>query len=344
MVLRVEDIKQNLWIIVRDNRSEEVQTVVHLNDTKIGTSSNSKNLEVTGDFKVAGNLKANGTLRGSLNSVPLLSSGRLTLTSGTPVTTIDVSSASLAYFTPYNGSQLTVWDGSSWRITYFEEKTVSLSAIVSGSNCDVFGFHLNGTIALELGDAWTSNTIRSSDISLFQGVMCKTQDPTRRYLGTIRTNSTGMAEDSISKRFVWNYFNQVPRILRVIETTDSWSYVTAAWRRVQAVATNRFEYVCGDPTTFLRSTSQNIALSLGATVAAAGGIGIDSTTTNSAQIFGGEDIPSKVSQIQASYQGYPGVGYHSVNWLEYGGANISFIGDLGIPLAYQAGMYGEIMG
>lgn len=54
MAITVGDTKSNLYVIVKNARNDEVEQVVHLQNTKIGTSSVSKNLEVTGNTTLRG--------------------------------------------------------------------------------------------------------------------------------------------------------------------------------------------------------------------------------------------------------------------------------------------------
>src|SRR4051812_49331438 len=58
----------------------------------------------------------------------LLSPGRLTLTSGTPLTTSDVTAAGTVYFTPYNGNVIGLYDGTDWLAIPFTEQSISLAS------------------------------------------------------------------------------------------------------------------------------------------------------------------------------------------------------------------------
>lgn len=58
--------------------------------------------------------------------------GRLSLTTGTPVTTSDVSAATTLYFVPYNGDKIGIYSGSAWRITQFTEVSIKLTDSQSG--------------------------------------------------------------------------------------------------------------------------------------------------------------------------------------------------------------------
>ncbi len=268
---------------------------------------------------------------------------RLTLTSATPVTTTDVTGATTIYLTPHTSNQIALYNGTVWLEYEVDEISLALGTLTSGKNYDVFVYDNAGTVAMEL-TAWSTDTVRVTALVRQNGVWVKTGALTRRYVGTIRTTATTTTEDSISKRFVWNQYNQVKRALRVIESTSSWSHGNASWRQVRSVSTNRVEYVSGQADTLIYLNSHAIYYSTTTTVTCMGGVGVDSTTVNSAQVYGGSNCAVNIAQQDsAEYQGYPGLGYHAMNWLEYGGTNVNFIGTFSVA-QYQSGMMGELNG
>ncbi len=139
--------------------------------------------------------------------------GRLTLTSGTAVTTADVTAATSVYFTPCNGQCVSLYDGTRWRLYVFTELTLALGTLTSAKPYDVFLYDNSGTLTLELL-AWTSGTARATALVRQDGVWCKTGALTRRYLGTFYTTATTTTEDSDLNRLVWNLYNQVSRRLK----------------------------------------------------------------------------------------------------------------------------------
>src|SRR3989344_6235690 len=58
-------------------------------------------------------------------TAPSVIQGRLTLTTAVPVTTSDVTAATTVYFTPYNGDKIALYDGSTWAISAFTEKSIN---------------------------------------------------------------------------------------------------------------------------------------------------------------------------------------------------------------------------
>lgn len=83
--------------------------------------------------------------------------GRLTLTSGTPVTTADVTAAGTLYYTPYLHNRIGVYDGTRWKIYAFSEISLAL-AVTSGYLYDVFVYDNAGTLTLEITE-WDNATV-----------------------------------------------------------------------------------------------------------------------------------------------------------------------------------------
>lgn len=99
--------------------------------------------------------------------------GRLTLTSGTPVTTSDVSNATAIYFTPFHGNKISLYNGSVWQLLSFSEISLALGTISSGTNYDVFAYNNSGTVALDSIVAWTNDTTRATALALQDGIYVK---------------------------------------------------------------------------------------------------------------------------------------------------------------------------
>lgn len=259
---------------------------------------------------------------------PTGTAGRLTLTTGVPVSTSDVTGATTLYFTPYNGNQIQLWDGSAWTTYTFVETSLALGTLTSGKNYDVFAYQSSGTLTLEML-VWTSDTARATAVTIQDGRYCKSGDKTRLYLGTFRTTSTTTTEDSAGgtttqvggKRFLWNYYNRTPRPMLVKDTTASWSYTTGTIRQGNAAAGNKVEYVVGIAEDMIESTLHGMILAKSNSARAASiGIGLDSTTAYSG--FGAAMYNVGTANYQwtseAHYRYLPAIGYHYLAWCELG--------------------------
>lgn len=270
---------------------------------------------------------------------------RLTLTTGLPVTVSDVSSAGTIYCTPYKGNQIALYSGSAWSIRSSAEFSLALSGLTSGKPYDVFCYDNSGTPTLEFL-AWTNDTTRATALARQDGVLVKSGDATRRYLGTFYTTGTTTTEDSSAKRYLWNYYHRARRTMLRQETTASWTYTTATWRQANAAAANQIEFVCGvaedaivvDVSSFASNSSAG---------GTACGIGIDSTSANSAQRCGMNAGPTNNPVMAtANYKGAQ-LGRHYAVWLEVSQAigTSTWYGQItiaGVPT--QSGIQGEIMG
>jgi hypothetical protein len=285
--------------------------------------------------------------------------GRLTLTSGTPVTTSDVTGATTVYFTPFIGNEIALYTGSMWRVYRFSEISVALGTLANASNYDIFAYDSAGVATLAIGPAWTSDTARGSgagttELATQDGVLVNNVSisggpgaKAGRYLGSFRTTATTTTEDSGGgsttqvggRRFLYNHYSRTLRTAIVIDTTDAWSYTTATIRQANGASGNKVEYLSGVADLFIEAAALTCVFihdssANGARVA----VGIDSTAAFSGLVQGGyNSIPGadvhgggiNVS-IFGRYLGYPGLGYHQIYWLEKGGDGIcTFLGDNG---------------
>jgi hypothetical protein len=274
---------------------------------------------------------------------------RLTLATATPVTATDQATKSTIYYTPYISGQVRLYYGSEWTVRTTTEISIALSGLTAGRVYDVFAYWTGTAVALELSAAWATAATRTDALAYVHGVLTKSSDSTRLYVGSFYTSSISTTDDTINQRCLWNMYNRVPRYMVRSEATDNWTYVNPnqVWRMVRGTGTgNSISYVCGEVGVMLDVQASAVAVvSAGASYIAAG-VGIDSETVNSAVIRGGGVTTATSTQTMAIYKGYPALGYHVVNWLETGqvaAATYTFLGDNGTTML-QSGMYGEILG
>ena len=266
-------------------------------------------------------------LDGTTGITPLVNSGflgsnfRLTLTSGTPVTTSDVTGATTIYCTPYNGNRIALYDGTNWQLRASAEISVALGTLTSGKPYDVFGYDNAGVFALRNPVAWTSDTARATALVYQDGVLVKSGATTDRYLGTFYTTAATTTEDSLTNRYLWNYYNRVNRAMQRREATATWNYTTATVRQANGSTSNQLNYVAG-------VAEDAVTADIVCSAANAGGatfnvsIGVDSTTVQSGIfMWGTANASINNSTTSAHYNGIPGVGRHYLVWQEYSQAN-----------------------
>lgn len=260
-----------------------------------------------------------------------LCQGRITVTSNTPYINSSANQGTI-YFTPTTGSTIGLYDGSSnWQILTFAQISLALS-ISSGSNYDVFVYNNAGTLALELSSAWTNDTTRADALAMQDGEYVKDSDKTRRYVGTIRGSAANKVDDTPTKRFVWNYCNKW-RTYGLIQGSSTWALSGTAWRAANASTSYRVALVRGINDTLVTARAViGVNSSSGSEYGFATGVGVDSTTVNSATLFGDTNKEANsYEQSWAQYAGYPGIGYHYLQWLERAvdsGASGNFAGSV----------------
>jgi hypothetical protein len=243
------------------------------------------------------------------------SSGRLTVSSGVPVPTTDISTSTI-YYTPYNGNMISLYNGTSWAAHTFTERTLALGTMVSGKNYDVFIYNNSGTLTLELA-VWSTDTARLTALALTDGVYLKTGALTRRYLGTFRATSTTTTADSLNNRLVWNANNQVERAVKMDTFTyygyGGHTYTTAAWRAWNNDSGLIIGYVVG--------LDRGISVGFGS---AGGG-----TTSQAAAWDGGTpgydtvDVNARAGRTYSTRGSV--LGYHFVRMMQYGTSGTTYI-------------------
>jgi phage FluMu protein gp41 len=278
-----------------------------------------------------------------------IAEGRLTATSNTPVTSADVSGATSIYYTPYIGDKIELYDGSSWNIRTFTQITISLSGFTAIKAYDVFAYDNSGTVTIETL-IWTNNTTRATALAYQNGVLVKSGVATRRYLGTVYINSSGgQTEDTILKRYVWNYYNRVARTLRVMDTTTSWTYTTATVRQMNGSTVNQVNVVIG-----VAEVPVSLSLRIGAGNTNVGvnmwaGIGQSASTAPSAlsqSSYATSDVAHHVETLGAGLTVMPAVGFSWYTMLEWSAATgtTTFYGNDTATTPMRSGMSGWVEG
>lgn len=321
--------------------------LLNITNTASAAASRLFELQVGGTVKLA--VDVNGLID-SVSFAPICE-GRLTLTTATPVTTADVTAATTLYFAPFRGSRIALYTSSVWRLYNFAEVSADISALVADTPYDIYIYDNAGTLTLS-ATAWTNDTTRATALTTQNGIYVKTGAVGYRYLGTIRiTSVTGQCEDSTSRRFVWNYYNRVPRLMIARDGTDSWTYTTATWRAANnntTDGTGRVAFVVGAAEVLLKAEATATARNDVDTLAFGVGIALDATNTNHAQILGGRGQASGAYGTGASwYRTYPAVGYHYLQHTEYSSVatnTTTWFGDAGGPITTYSGMVAALEG
>jgi hypothetical protein len=188
--------------------------------------------------------------------------GRLTLTTGVPLISADVNSATSVFYTAYNGNIIPIWNGSILNpMVFASDLSLALTAGIATASglYDVFAFNNSGSLQIGIGPVWTTVTAGSSargsgagttQISrLSNGLWVNTVSITLHngatsfgpisasfatYLGSLYIDTVaGQISCNVSygqnrKWGVWNAYNRLKIILQMGDSTASWSASTAS--------------------------------------------------------------------------------------------------------------------
>jgi hypothetical protein len=274
--------------------------------------------------------------------------GRLTLTSGNPITASDVTAATTIYFTPYKGNRIALYDTvlAKWFLRTFSEKSL-LVPPTTNAVYDVFAYDNAGALTLEVVP-WANDTARATALALQDGVYVKVGDSSRRYLGTFRTTgSSGQTEDSLAKRYLWNFYNRSLRAMRRVDSTATWTYTTSAFRQANGSSANQLDFVIGlaEEAVIASVVAHAISDQAANVVAFAVGIGVDSTSADSSQIsYAPNNYGNNNRQfVSCDFVGTPSIGRHTLSWLEKSLATgtTTWTGTSGFSIS---GIFGQLRG
>lgn len=242
---------------------------------------------------------------------------RLTLTSVTPVTTSDVTGATTIYCTPYKGNRIYLYDGTNWNLRTSAEFSLALGTLTNGKPYDVFCYDNAGVPTLEFL-VWTNDTTRATALVYQDGRLVKSGAATRLYLGSFYTTAATTTEDSLAKRYLYNYYNRVRRSMKVTDGTTTWTYTTATVRQANGNAANQLNYLQGVAEDDVEATISSQFTNSSSGIAVQVGIGFDSTSTFSGIPTVTANAANAVpDNAHGFYRAIPAAGRHFLSWNEW---------------------------
>lgn len=253
--------------------------------------------------------------------------GRLTLTSGVPVTTADVTGAATLFYTEHEHAFLPLFDGRRFAPTELPYRTgttsrelaLSLAGVSSGSLYDVFAKIDSGRARLFLGPTWSSTTARAAAIARLLGRWTLAADPRALYLGTVYGSGAGTVDDAHGSRFVWNACNRVRRGSATKETTDSWatSGTNSTWAAVNGgAAVWKHSYVLGLDECLLEAIATVVMAPAAGPIYPSLAVALDGTTPDRSQSNFAYYADGSSSPVTAFFSAYPGIGLHYAQAVE----------------------------
>ncbi|ESZ17323.1 oxidoreductase [Mesorhizobium sp. L2C085B000] len=311
----------------------------------VGEIIDEDNMASDSDTKVPSQQSVKAFVEATACAMP---QGRLTLTSGAPITSADVTGAASIYYTPTNGDRVPIYNGARWAGTAFTELTLALDASSghtgyqqSGKVFDLFVINDNGTIRLGSGPAWSSDTARgtgagTTELQLVNGIWTNKNAMTLRfgsasgntiavpanrctYVGSFRAIADGQAGDTAADRLLYNAYNFAPRKLRRWETAGAYFYSLTTVRQANANTANKVTVLAGLGGVGIDLRNIGVAQNSTTTARAASvGIGVDSTTASGASADGAANVVVPLSQFTAHLVDQVALGYHAFNMLEAG--------------------------
>jgi hypothetical protein len=289
-------------------------------------------------------------------TVPLIPAvvpgGRLSLSSTVPAPASDLTGGTIVYV-PYVHDQVELFDANtaSWRPFKMPQSpflSISLgsTAIVAANTAyDIFVYlSSTGIPALEVGPAWTSDILRSTDVQYAWGRWVKVGDFSRLLLGTFYTTSTTATADTGAQRYLSNVYNRVPRQMQLVEATTSWTYV-GGYRQANGSLANQVNFLTSVPAEPVEAQVMGLVSNDASARSVAVAVGLDSTTSAAGSNPKGVSLVASqgMTQLWASFQAYPTVGRHFLAWLERatGAGTVTWYGTAGTALT-QSGLVGTV--
>ena len=273
---------------------------------------------------------------------------RLCGASGTPVPTSDTTTISTLYLTPYKGNRIALYYSSAWQLFTTAEVSKALSSLTSGKPYDVFAYYDGSAVQLEFL-VWTNDTTRATALAYQDGILVKSGDATRRYIGSFYTTATNATTwvtvadvaSTTVKAYIWNYYNRVRFSLRLYDSTNSYTY-SSTIRQWNGSGNAQLNVLAG-----LAESAIDVTAMATCAMNSTGGamftcIGYDSTSSApTGAIFHNinSSATNRTLPLSAQLTHQPGVGRHFYAWLQgtNGGATWTWYGDNG-GTTMQSGM------
>ena len=245
--------------------------------------------------------------------------GRLTLSSGQPVMTSNVTAAGSIYYDTFADNQCPVYNGTTMvpLTIASDEISMGLSStnVLAGNVYDVWAVNNAGSLALGVGPAWTSSTARgtgagTSQVTFQNGIRTNAVSLTHVYggaagttdygpvsanqatlLGSFYANANGKLDMNFmpagasggTNNFLClsNAYNRIEYSASCYDSKASWTYASTSWRQADASTANQINMLDCIGTSLIDASYQ-----CGCTTSTGGGlqIGINRGTTSAPPI------------------------------------------------------------
>ncbi len=258
--------------------------------------------------------------------------------SGTPGSTGVPTGAALATSSQFDVSQLNAY--STWYPFNFSTPysgsagNYCITIEYSGGNSSNY-IYVNDNTASHAGNEFYNNS--GSNVANASRDLCF----------KLYGYTTAISEDSATRRFIYNFYNQKPRRLLKWETAASWTYAYTTYRNVNSNTANKVEFVAGDVAAldlrcygFTNYSSAYGIIGIGLDGIQSGNVVIDGGlygATNATNLYSGQMVEISKWPVSA--------GYHYGAAVErcFSAASVTFIGSQQTGFSSQTtGLIGTI--
>lgn len=307
--------------------------------------------------------------------------GRLTLTSATPVLITTVNAAATVYYTPYVGQYVPIYNGTTMTMADMGGELSNIlansatgkagpAATTTNSNYDLFVWNDSGTYRLTRGPAWTSDTVRgvgagTTELARVKGIVLNnvaiTNGPGAQlgtYVGTVRTNGTSTVDHQYGALSaggtagffgVWNQYNRKRICSSSQDNTNSWGLgSTIAFQAANSSTTMRTSFITGLAEDGISAHYNNFAQVSGTNNGGHISLGYDSTSAAASGATIARSTATGASSVPDSLSSHlyrnSDAGFHYVQAIEgctFNVTGVTFYGDNGAS-TLQSGLGVEI--
>lgn len=137
------------------------------------------------------------------------------------------------YYVPHTGNQVSLYNGTNWVVREFSAITIYNTGLTANRVHDIFLYWNDAVVGFESVQVevvpWSNNTTRAVGLTSLHGIPVKSTDTKRRYIGSVFVDSSLRFSENSGTRYIWNYYNRVPRSLSASDSTVH-SYTTSTYR------------------------------------------------------------------------------------------------------------------
>ncbi len=218
--------------------------------------------------------------------------------SGTPGSTGVPTGAALATSYQFDVSQLNVYS------TWYPFNFITPYSGSAGNYCVTIEYSGgSGSNYIYVND----NTASHSGNEFYNNSGSNVANSSRDLCFKLYGYTTAISEDSVTRRFIYNFYNQRSKQLKKLETANSWTYQLGTYEFFNANSANKVEFVLGDVgTPYVRCYGYNNNANTSIMI----GIGLDGFSSSNLAVDAGHVTGASYSSHYAEMFRPISAGYH----------------------------------